>query len=82
MKYSVEFKPKSHKDLKRLPKKDVAKILHKIEEMSDGLVGDVKKLTKYTPEYRMRHGNYRVLFEIEGKNIIVYRILNRKEAYK
>lgn len=50
--------------------------------MEDNLSGNIKKLTNYTPEYRMRSGNWRVLFEIEESRIIIYRILNRKEAYR
>jgi len=50
--------------------------------MEDDLAGDIRKLTNRTAEYRMRCGNWRVLFEIEGNNIIIYRILNRKEAYQ
>jgi mRNA interferase RelE/StbE len=53
----------------------------RIERMEEDLQGDVKKLTNHTPEYRMRSGNYRVLFEIEGERIVVYRVLHRKEAY-
>jgi hypothetical protein len=37
--------------------------------MTEDLAGDVKQLTNSTPEYRLRVGDYRVLFEIEG-NII------------
>jgi len=46
------------------------------------LTGDVKKLTNFTPEYRLRVGNYRILFEIENNKIIIYRIIHRKDAYK
>lgn len=41
-----------------------------------------KQLTNFTPEYRLRVGNYRVLFEIEKKIINIYRIRHRKQAYK
>ena len=44
--------------------------------------GHVKKLTNFTPEYRMRAGNYRALFEVEGDRIIVYRIKHRKDVYR
>jgi len=50
--------------------------------MSNDLTGDVKRLTNYTPEYRLRVGYYRVLFEIENKNIIVYRVRHRREVYR
>jgi len=33
-------------------------------------------------EYRLRVGNYRVLFELEGKRIVVYTIGPRKDIYQ
>lgn len=50
--------------------------------MEGDLKGDVKKLTNHTPEYRMRCGNWRVLFEIEESKIIVYGVMSQKEAYR
>ena len=58
------------------------RVIKKIEEMSDNLKGDVKHLTDSTPEFRLRVGDYRVLFEIEGETIIIYRIRHRREAYR
>ena len=40
--------------------------------MSNDLKGDVKRLTNFTPVYRLRVGDYRVLFEIEEKAIVIY----------
>lgn len=82
MKYCVEFKPKALKDLKFVSSNQSKKILEKIEEMSLDLKGDVKKLTNFTPEYRLRVGEYRVLFEIDSEKIVVYRIAHRKEVYR
>jgi mRNA interferase RelE/StbE len=50
--------------------------------MSNDLKGDVKRLTNFTAEYRLRVGDYRALFEIEGQTIIIYRIRHRREAYR
>ena len=80
-KYEIRFKPKVEKDCRKIPKPIVGTILDKIECLKDNLAGDVKKLTNFTPEYRLRCGNYRVLFEVDGQAIIVYRILHRKDAY-
>lgn len=82
MKYDVQFKPKAVKDIEDLSTRIRERILARIEEMSDDLKGDVKRLTEYTPEYRLRVGDHRVLFEIEGKTIIIYRIRHRREAYR
>lgn len=81
MKYTLELKPKAIKDLKSIQVKDRERIVKRIEQMEDDLEGDVKKLTNHTPEYRMRCGNYRVLFEIEEERIVIYRVSDRKEAY-
>ena len=50
--------------------------------MENDLAGDVKKLTNFTPEYRLRVGNYRVLFEIENENIVIYRVKPIDKAYQ
>jgi mRNA interferase RelE/StbE len=41
----------------------------------------VKRLTNFNPEYRLRAGNYRVLFEIEMNKVMICRIKHRKDAY-
>jgi mRNA interferase RelE/StbE len=82
MHYSAELKPKAVKDLKSIPLADRERIIVRIEMHEDDLRGNVKKLSNHTPEYRMRTGNWRVLFEIESSRIIIYRILHRKESYR
>ena len=82
MKYNIEFKPKSIKDCKKIPKPEVQLIFSKIEKMRENLSGDIKRLTDFTPEYRLRVGNYRVLFEIRNNQIIIYRIVHRKSSYR
>lgn len=81
MEYKIEFKPRAIKDCRDLPRKDVIKIFERIEALSNNLDGDVKRLTNYTPEYRLRVGNYRVLFEVENDCVVVYRIGHRKSIY-
>lgn len=82
MKYDLEFKPRAVKDIRAMPARIQSRVLARIEAMSTGLRGDVKRLTGSTGEYRLRVGDYRVLFEIEGKSIVVYRIRHRREAYR
>ena len=81
MKYEIEFKPQALKDLKGLPAGASRRIIAKAEALRDDLAGDVKKLTNFAPEYRMRVGNYRVLFEVDHGTVTVYRVLHRKDAY-
>ena len=60
MKYLVEVKRKAVKDLKSIPIAEASKIIEKTHLLEDNFNGDVKKLTNFTPEYRLRVGNYRV----------------------
>ncbi|MBN1393642.1 MAG: type II toxin-antitoxin system RelE/ParE family toxin [Pirellulales bacterium] len=83
MQFTVELKPRATKDLLRISKSDAHKILDALERPCDNLTGDVKRLTNFTPEYRLRMGDYRVLFEIEDANrVVVFRVRHRREAYK
>ena len=82
MQYNIEIKPQAIKDGKKIPKRDLVKIFAKIDELKDNLKGDVKHLTNFSPEYRLRVGNYRVLFEIKEQTIMIYRIKHRKNVYK
>jgi mRNA interferase RelE/StbE len=82
MRYEIEIRKRAEKDLAIIPKADAQHIADAIFTMENGLVGDIKKLSNYFPEYRLRVGHWRILFELSKSKIIIYRILNRKEAYK
>lgn len=79
--YRIDFKPRALKDLRAVNVSNRGRILSKIEGLEDDLAGDVKRLTNFTPEYRLRVGDYRVLFELEAERVIIYRIKHRKDAY-
>ncbi|MCI0560537.1 MAG: type II toxin-antitoxin system RelE/ParE family toxin [Nitrososphaera sp.] len=80
--HQIELKPRAIKDLKGIAKPEARKIVEKIMGLGQGLIGDIKRLTNFTPEYRMRVGDYRILFEVEEGTIVVYRIKHRNEAYR
>ena len=53
-----------------------------MNELQNGLAGDVKKLAAAEKKYRLRVSSYRVLFRLEGSQISVYAVKDRKEAYE
>jgi mRNA interferase RelE/StbE len=77
----VALKPRAIKDLQSIHKKDAARVATRLGELEGGLSGDIKRLTNFTPEYRLRVGDYRVLFEVEDDTIVVYRVMHRKHVY-
>lgn len=82
MKYLIELKPKAEKDLKAMTSTERLRVVERLRWLEDDLGGDVKRLTNHLPEYRMRAGNWRVLFEVEDGRVVVYRILHRRDAYR
>ena len=81
MKYGLRFQSRALKDLRQLDKQLSKRIVDRIEIMAEDLRGDVKKLTDHSPQYRLRIGDYRVLFDIEDETIVIQRIRNRREVY-
>lgn len=83
MRYDVELKPRARKDLRQIAKPNAAQIVAALNGLKNDLYGDVKKLTNFSPEYRLRIGDYRALFEIEQPNrIVVYRVRHRRDVYR
>jgi mRNA interferase RelE/StbE len=81
MRYDVEFKPAAVRDLRKLAPPVARRILNKIEAMRDDLAGDVKRLSHFTPGWRLRVGDWRVLFDVSGSLIVIWRVVHRSEAY-
>ena len=79
---TVTLDAKALKDLAKIDKSQVKKIFSKIEALENfPEVPNLKKLTNFEPPYRLRVGNYRVLFDVEDDILTVYRVRHRKESY-
>ena len=79
--YQIEYGQSALEDLDRLQVRERAQILRKIERLKQGLHGDIKRLQQHEAMYRLRMGNYRVLFDVSGWVIVIRRIGNRKDVY-
>ena len=86
MKYKIFFTDIALKNLKKYSEDDKKRILKKIEELPDDPFNmpNVKKLIDFYPSYRLRVGNYRILFEKKDnlQIIDIIDILHRSKAYK
>lgn len=80
----ILFRKTALKQLKKIDKSQAKRIYEKIQELNNyPNVSNIKKLTNYNPSYRLRVGDYRVLFDIEDeKLIIIFFIRHRSEAYE
>lgn len=67
------------KDIKKLDKPTRDRILKGIYELPNG---DVKRLQGYMNYYRLRIGDFRIIYCREYETIVVSAVLPRGEAYK
>lgn len=80
----IELRKSAVKDLNALPKAIKETIHLKMAELAHFPdVTHIKKLTNFEPAYRLRVGDYRILFDVIGnEKIVIGRVLHRKESYK
>ncbi len=76
--------PSAERDLRGLDVAAARRVAEKLRNIAEEgrMVGDVKRLTGRPPRFRLRVGDYRVLFTIDGETMRVYRIAHRREAYE
>jgi len=82
MRYQIEFLPSALEQLRALPKDARRLIGGKLDRAQQDLTGDVKKLKGFKNKYRLRAGDYRALFELEGDCLVVYDVGNREDIYE
>jgi mRNA interferase RelE/StbE len=85
MRYSIFFAPSARKELQALPSDVAERILQKIEQLfEDPRPPGVKKLKGSASLFRLRVGEYRVIYEIDDRNHVVdiSVIRHRSEAYR
>ena len=68
--------------LRALPKDLRKRIGEKLTTLETDFAGDIKKLAGTENKYRLRVSNHRVLFRLAGRQIQVYAVKDRKEAYE
>ena len=82
--YKIVFKKSVAKDLKKIPKKDVSKILKVIRSLATNPRPPQGKKLSGQERYRMRQGNYCILYSIEDAQLIitVVKVGDRREVYR
>ena len=83
MKYELVYTQRAERDIEKLERKVKDRIgktllrykeepLRYAEKLSDPVLG----------EYRFRIGDYRVIFDVQGNEIVVLRVGHRREIYR
>ena len=82
-KYKITFKKSVAKDLRKIPKIEVKRILIRIDELSNEPRGDSCTKLSAQERYRVRVGLYRIIYEIQDSKLIVQvvKIGHRSNVY-
>lgn len=85
MAYEVRTKPAARRQIRNLPKQAQAVIVAAIEALADDpRPHGVRKLVGAEDLYRVRAGNYRVIYQVsdDALLVLVVRVGHRKDAYR
>ena len=83
--YDIQIAKSVLKSLKVLPAPDVKKIVAAIQSLAlDPFPDGCRKLSGEKSTYRVRQGNYRVIYELDGGKlrILILKVGHRKDVYK
>ena len=85
MSYNILIKKKAVKSLESLPQIEIVKINECTQQLkTNPRPPKCKKLASKDELYRIRVGNYRIIYNIQDKNLIVdiIKIGHRKSVYR
>ena len=83
--YTIQYTRPAREELEALSVEIQNRIVAAIDSLTENpRPRGSKKLKGGTNEYRIRVGNYRVIYEIDDKTVVVLivRIAHRKDAYR
>jgi mRNA interferase RelE/StbE len=83
--YDIAFQPSVEKDLRKLSQENSRRILVRIESLkAEPLPPQAIKLTGTEGLYRIRVGDYRIVYgiDIEAKQVLIYYVRHRREVYR
>ena len=83
MAYSITYKSSVQKDLKNISKPEANKILNQIERILTLRANDFLQLKgEFKGLRKFRVGNYRIIYSLQGNDVIILKIGDRKDVYK
>jgi len=82
--YKIFFKKSVEKDFKVIPKRDLLKILERIEALAEDPRPPACEKLSGQQKYRLRQGRYRILYSIQDDELTVWvvKVGHRKDIYR
>jgi mRNA interferase RelE/StbE len=83
--YKVLISSSAEKRLKKIPKKDLSRVVNSIQALAlDPYPSGCRKLSGEEHVYRIRQGQYRIIYEVKNKELIIHvlKLGHRKDIYR
>lgn len=83
--FSLLISSSAEKKLKKIPKKDVLKLIEAIQSLTiTPYPAGCRKLSGEENIYRIRQGQYRIIYEIKNQRllILILKLGHRKDIYR
>ncbi|MBI4289481.1 MAG: type II toxin-antitoxin system RelE/ParE family toxin [Chloroflexi bacterium] len=82
--YRIYFRDSVERDLKPIPKKDLKKIIHRVESLSTQPRPSGCEKLAGQDRYRVRQGQYRIVYSVQDKELTVWivKVGHRKDVYR
>ena len=83
--YKVSFRRSAEKELRKIPRSDLRRVIEKIHSLSGNpRPAGAQMLKGENRYYRVRQGDYRVIYEVDDplRQVTVVKIGHRREVYR
>lgn len=83
--YRIEFARSATKDLRGIDRQWIPRIFAAVEQLAENpLPIGCKKLVGSEHTYRIRVGDYRIVYDMQNNDLVVYviRVRHRRDVYK
>ncbi len=83
--FNLQWRTSTKKDLRRIPRDAISRIVAEVAKLADEpLPRGSEKLTGSERTYRIRVGDYRVIYELlrDAKVVEIQRVRHRKDVYR
>lgn len=78
----ITISPRAEKELKKITKIDQIAVARKIRSLIENIIVNEEKLSGYKGIFRIRVGNYRLVYRKTSQEIYIVLIHHRKDVYR
>ena len=83
--FSIQWRSSTKKDIRSLPRQEVTRVIEAVGHLAtEPLPHGSQKLSGSERTYRIRVGDYRVIYEVftESRVVEIQRVRHRKDVYR